>query len=53
MKSYMSSDFLIKLRVLYYGAATLSRCWSTIEFFLKIFFLRQLVFGIYSKKNLW
>ena len=25
----MSSDVLIKLRLLYQGAATLSRCWST------------------------
>ena len=33
--SYMSSAFLIKLRVLYYRAATLLRRWSTIDFFLK------------------
>ena len=52
-RSYMNSAFLIKLRVVYYVAATLSRCWSTIEFFLKILFLAQLVFGTYFKKNLW
>ena len=50
---YMRSAFLIKLRVVYYGAATLSRYRSTIKLFLKILFLRQLVFGTYSRKSLW
>ena len=55
----MSSTFLIKLRVTYYRAATLLRRWSTIDFFsqeetlfLFLFFLRHVVFGTYSKKNL-
>ena len=52
--------FLIELRVVHYGAATLLRGFinSSIDFFLKkrtfslFIFLRQLVFGTYSEKNL-
>ena len=50
-KSYMSSAFSIKLSVVYYRAATLLKCWSTIHFYSK-YFLRQPVFVTYSKKNL-
>ena len=52
-RSYMSSAFSTKLSVVYYRAATSLKCWSTIYFFLKIFFLKQLVFGRYSKNSLW
>ena len=48
----MSSAFLKKLRIVYYRASTLLRRWSTIYFFLKIFFLKQLVLDTYSKNNL-
>ena len=34
-RSCMSSAFLIKCRVVYYRAAALLKCWSTIDFFLK------------------
>ena len=45
-RSCMSSAFLIKFRVVYYRAAALLKCWSTIDFFLKkilllLFFLNR------------
>ena len=52
-RSYMSSAFSTKLSVVYCRAATSLKRWSTIYFFLKIFFLKQLVFGRYSKNSLW
>lgn len=33
--------------------ATLLKAWYTRYFFVKIFFLRQLAFDIYSEKNMW
>ena len=42
-RSYMSTAFLRKLRVVYYKATTLLRRWSTIDFFLILLFLIQLV----------
>ena len=42
---------MTKLASVYDRATTLLKRWSTIGFFLKTFFLRQLVFGTYSKKN--
>ena len=44
---------LIKLRAVRCRAVTLFKCWHNIAFFLKKFFLRQLVFRTYSEKNLW
>ena len=53
----MSSAFLMKFRVVYYRAEALLRRWSTMNFFLKkktfFIFFKQLVFGTFSKKNLW
>ena len=46
-RSYMSSDFLIKLRVAYYALLTRS---PTIDFFLKKNFFFPFT---YFKKNLW
>ena len=51
-KPNMSLVFFIKLAPVYYRTASLLKRWSTINFFLKIFFLRQLVFSTYYKKNL-
>ena len=36
---------------MYHKVATLLKRWSTIDFFLKIFFLRQLIFGTYCIKK--
>ena len=44
--------FFDKLPPVYHRAATLLKRWFTIDFFLKISFLRQLLFDKYSKKNL-
>ena len=55
-RSYMSSVFLIKFRVVYHRAAALLRRWSTIDFFLrKILFLFFLTasFRYIFQKNLW
>ena len=52
----MNSAFLIKLRVVDYRAAASLRRWFPIDFVLKkelLFFFKQLLFGTFSKKNLW
>ena len=55
-KPCMSAVFLIKFRVVYCKVAALLRRWFTTDFFLKkktfFIFFKQLVFGMFPKKNL-
>ena len=40
-------------KVIGFAGSPLLKHWSTIDFFIKIFFLGQLTFDSYSKKDLW
>ena len=46
----MSFVLFIKLRAKYYRVAILSRTWSTIDFFLKIFFFKAASFWYIFQK---